>query len=257
MPNYRLTLTFEGTGYHGWQVQPNAVTVQEVVAGAIERTVGQKVNLLGCGRTDTGVHAENYVASFQAESDIAPERMRSALNSRLPEDIVVTACDIAPDDFHATRSATGKLYRYTIATGPVPPVFERRTVYWVPQPLDVDAMQAAARHLVGEHDFASFVTEHDPAKDTVRRIRRLDVERGERTITITVEGNGFLYNMVRTIAGCLIAVGRGSRTPDWLREVLAARDRRRAVDTAPAQGLCLVKPFYGPGTVKNGDILDF
>ena len=244
MPNYRLTLTFDGTAYHGWQVQPNAVTVQEVLERAIEETVGRHVGLMGCGRTDAGVHAESYVANFNVDSDLPPERMLAALNSRLPEDVVVTACEIAPNDFHATLSAKGKIYRYTIAVGEVRPVLDRHVVHWVRHPLDVDAMRRAAACLVGEHDFASFVTQHDPEKDTVRTIHRLDVETDGRYVGITVAGNGFLYNMVRTIVGCLVAVGRGQRRPGWMKAVLDARDRTKAVDTAPAKGLTLVRAIY-------------
>ncbi|KPJ52723.1 MAG: hypothetical protein AMS16_06025 [Planctomycetes bacterium DG_58] len=244
MPNYRLTLTFDGTNYHGWQLQPNVLTVQEVVERAVQETVGEHVGVLGCGRTDAGVHAENYVANFTVDSELAPERMQAALNSRLPEDVVVTHCEIAPDDFHATLSAKGKVYRYTVARGSVRPVLDRNFVHWCRHPLDVDAMRQAAECLVGEHDFASFVTEYSPEKDTVRTIGRLDIETEGRYIRITVAGDGFLYNMVRAIVGCLIAVGRGQRSAEWMKEVLDARDRTKAMDTAPAKGLTLVEAVY-------------
>jgi tRNA pseudouridine38-40 synthase len=244
MPNYRLTLQFEGTNYHGWQIQPNGVTVQEVVERAVAETVGKSVRVLGCGRTDAGVHAENYVANFTVESDLAPERMLAALNSRLPDDVVVTACDIAPGDFHATLSVQSKVYRYTIATGGVRPVLDRNLVTHCRHALDVDAMRSAAASLVGEHDFASFVTEHSPDKDTVRIVRRLDITSSGRYVFIEIEGNGFLYNMVRTIAGCLMAVGRGLRPVEWMKEVLDASDRTRAFETAPARGLTMVRATY-------------
>ena len=244
MPNYRLTLQFEGTRYHGWQVQPNGITVQEVVERAVAETTGRKVRVLGCGRTDAGVHAEEYVANFPAESNLLPERMMGAINSRLPEDVAVLSCDIVPDEFHATFGVKLKTYRYTLLTGPVRPVLARNFVHWVRSPLDVDAMRRAAECLVGEHDFASFVTEHNPEKDTVRTITRLDITTDGRYIRILVEGNGFLYNMVRTIAGCLIAVGRGVRSPGWMKEALDARDRTKALATAPARGLTMVKTVY-------------
>ena len=244
MPNYRLTLQFEGTNYHGWQIQPNAVTVQEVVERAIAQTVGKPVPVLGCGRTDAGVHAEEYVASFKVDSNLPPERMMPALNSRLPEDVAVTACDVVPDDFHATLSAKGKIYRYTIATGDVRAVLDRRFVHYCRYALDVEAMRRAAACLVGEHDFASFVTELSAEKNTVRTIRRLDIGTDARYNTITVEGSGFLYNMVRAIVGSLIAVGRHLRPAEWMKEVLAARDRTKAFETAPAKGLTMVKTIY-------------
>ena len=244
MPNYRLTLTFEGTNYHGWQVQPNAITVQEVVEKAVAATVGSPVRVQGCGRTDAGVHAAEYVANFTVDSDLPPQRMQGALNARLPEDIAVLACDIAPEDFHATRDAKGKVFRYTIVAGGVPPVLDRRFVHFCPHALDVEGMRLAGACLVGEHDFAGFVTRHDPEKNTVRVIHRLDITRENRYIRIEVAGNGFLYNMVRTIVGCLMAVGRGLKPPEWMREVLDARDRTAASETAPARGLMLVKALY-------------
>jgi len=244
MPNYRLTLQFEGTNYHGWQIQPNGVTVQEVVERAVAETVGKPVRVLGCGRTDAGVHAENYVANFSVESDLAPERMLAALNSRLPDDVVVTACDTAPDDFHATLGVRSKVYRYAIATGGVRPALDRNFVTHCRHALDVEAMRAAAACLLGEHDFASFVTERSPDKDTIRIVRRLDITWSGRYVFIEIEGNGFLYNMVRTIAGCLMAVGRGLRPVGWMKEVLDARNRTRAFETAPARGLTMVRATY-------------
>lgn len=244
MPNYRLTLTFDGTNYHGWQIQPNAVTVQEVVTRAAAETVREEVSVLGCGRTDAGVHAESYVANFRVDSKLAPERMQAALNSRLPEDVAVVHCDITPDDFHATLSAKGKVYRYTIATGEVRPVLDRNFVHYCPGALNVSAMRKEAACLVGEHDFASFVTELAPGRNTVRTIHSLDVESDHRYVRITVGGNGFLYNMVRAIVGCLIMIGRGKREPGWMKEVLDDRDRTRAVETAPARGLTLIRAIY-------------
>jgi tRNA pseudouridine38-40 synthase len=244
MPNYRLTLTFDGTRYHGWQIQPKAVTVQQVVREAVAETVEESVAVNGCGRTDAGVHAQHYVANFIAAKGLPPERMRAALNSRLPEDIAVTACEIVEDSFHATQSAKGKVYRYTIATGDVRPVLDRHLVYYCRRPLDVPAMREAAACLVGEHDFASFVTELPPGKNSVRTIHALEIDADEDGVRITVHGNGFLYNMVRAIVGSLLAVGLGRQEPAWLSQVLAARDRTRAGKTAPARGLMLVRALY-------------
>jgi tRNA pseudouridine38-40 synthase len=244
MPNYRLTLQFEGTNYHGWQLQPGWPTVQGAVERAVAVTTAQQVRVLGCGRTDAGVHAEEYVANFKVDSSLPPERMLHALNSRLPDDVVVTACRLAPDDFHATLDAKGKVYRYTIATGPIRPVLDRRFVHWTRHELDVEAMKQAAAHLVGEHDFSSFVTELAPDRNAVRTVYVIDVVREGRTIKVTVSGNGFLYNMVRTIAGCLMAVGRGLRPPEWVKDVRDARDRKQAFETAPPEGLMLIKVIY-------------
>lgn len=244
MPNYRLTLTFEGTNYHGWQRQSDRVTVQEVVERAIAETVGEPVRVRGCGRTDAGVHAERYVAVFSVDSDLPPERMKAALNSRLPEDVAVLDCDLAPDGFHPTMAVKEKIYRYTIATGEVRPVIERNFVHWVRRALDLNVMTEAAQCLIGEHDFASFVTELPPGKNTVRTIHKLDIDADGRYITITVSGNGFLYNMVRAIVGCLIKIGQGRLEPSSMKEILDARDRTRACENPPAKGLTMVKVVY-------------
>ena len=244
MSHYRLTLTFEGTAYHGWQRQKGWPTVQEVVEMAIARTVGHAVSVRGCGRTDAGVHAENYVAVFETDSELPPERMMGAINSRLPEDVAVIDCDHPPDGFDPTTDVVEKVYRYTIAVGDPRPVIERNFVHWVWARLDIDAMSEAAACLVGEHDFASFVTEREPGKNTVRTIHRLDVDAEGRYIRVTVSGNGFLYNMVRAIVGCLIDVGRGRLQPRCMREILDARDRTKACDNAPAKGLTMVRVTY-------------
>jgi len=244
MPNYRLTLTFEGTAYHGWQRQKGWPTVQQTVEMAIAKTVGAKVSVRGCGRTDAGVHAEKYVAVFNVASNLPPERMMAALNSRLPEDVAVLDCDIAPDDFHPTAGVTEKVYRYTIATGNVRPVIERNFVHWVRTSLDVDAMTEAAQCLIGEHDFASFVTDLPPGKNTVRTLHRLDVDVDGRYVTVTVSGNGFLYNMVRAIVGCLIVIGQGRLAPRCMQEILDARDRTKACKNPPARGLTMVRVVY-------------
>ncbi len=244
MPNYRLTLSFEGTAYRGWQIQPEGATVQGTVARAIAETVACEVTLHGCGRTDAGVHAEEYTANFMTDKELPCERMLGAINSRLPKDIAGTTCEIATDNFHARACAVGKVYRYTIHAYGVRPVIDRNFVTFSRRRLDVDAMREAARCLVGEHDFASFVTQHDPAKNTVRTINALDIETDGRYIIITVKGNGFLYNMVRTIVGCLMTVGRGRQKPEWLRQVLDACDRTQASETAPARGLTMVRAIY-------------
>jgi tRNA pseudouridine38-40 synthase len=168
----------------------------------------------------------------------------AAINSRLPEDIVVTHCELAPEDFHATHSVRSKVYRYTLVVGGPRPVIDRNFVYHIHHELDVELMRRAAECLVGEHDFASFVSEHSPEKNTVRTVHRLEIERRGRYVTVTVEGNGFLYNMVRTMVGCLVAVGRGLRPVAWMKEMLESHDRSKALATAKAQGLTMVKTNY-------------
>lgn len=244
--NYKLTLQFDGAGFSGWQRQPVQRTVQADLERAIAETVAQPVNVRGCGRTDAGVHARAYVANFKAVSKLPPDRLHLAINSRLNDDVVVTKCEIVPDDFDARLDALAKVYRYTTVYGPIRPTLERGLVNYCSRALDVEPMKAAATFLVGEHDFAAFVNKLEPGKNTVRTIHAVDVEQtDDNTITMTFTGGGFMYNMVRIMAGTLLEIGRGKYPPDWAGEVLVARDRSAAGPTAPAKGLMLVRVIYG------------
>ncbi len=246
MTNYRLQLEYEGTDFSGWQRQPDRRTVQGVLERAIAETIAQPVTVQGCSRTDTGVHALAYVANFKADSHLPPERMMLAISSRLDPDVTVTACDLVPDAFDACSDALGKVYRYTTVHGPIRPVLSRRCVNYCHHPLRAEPMRRAARAYVGTHDFAAFANQLDPAKDTTRTIWAVSVTEAHPAITITVLGEGFMYNMVRIMAGTLIEVGRSVREPDWVAHVLASRDRTLAGPTAPAKGLSLVEVIYDP-----------
>ena len=252
---YRATLQYDGTDFSGWQVQPGRRTVQGVVEEALAGLVGGRVPVLAAGRTDAGVHAEGQVISFRAGTSIPPEGLAAALNARLPEDVSVLDLAEAPEGFHATCHAKGKVYRYEILTGRAPRPLLRRTTLRVPGRLDLRRMREAARLLVGRRDFRSFRTNPGLPADrgsTVRTIRRLEVRRRGERVVVEVEGDGFLYNMVRSIVGTLVQVGRGTWPPGRVGEALRARDRRAAGPTAPPRGLTLVSVEYGPAALRRG-----
>ena len=248
MPNYRLTVEYVGTRFAGWQIQPGLRTVQGELRALLRRLFDQDDLLVaGAARTDAGVHARGQVATLQSDKVWDPDRLGRALNRLLPEDIAVAEAAIAEDGFHARRSARGRIYRYQIATGDHLSPFLAPYAHHHRSALDVAAMAAGAAHLLGEHDFSSFRAAGDLSTSTVKTIRRSEVAQERSVIAYTVEGNSFLQHMVRAIVGTLIEVGRGHRPPEWLAEVLRARDRAAAGPTAPARGLFLEKVLYIPG----------
>ena len=244
----KLTVAYDGTAYAGWQVQPDQPTVQNALQAAWLEITGEVVRLTAAGRTDAGVHALGQVAAIATECGIANDELCRGLNAKLPRDVAVLAIHNAPEGFHATYDAVSKLYRYQIHNGRIRSVFDRHYSWHYPQPLDAKWMHAAGQMLVGRHDFASFETAGSERSDTVRTISHLSVERGTglllERITLDVEGDGFLYNMVRAIVGTLVRVGCGARQTEWVADVLASRDRARAGQTAPAEGLFLVRVDY-------------
>lgn len=244
MRNIRLDLRFDGTNYHGWQIQPEKSTVQGTLRTALINVMHEDITPIGCGRTDSGVHASGYVCSFNANSNIPVERIPYALNANLPDDIVCFAAHEAAADFSANRSAKGKTYRYTIDNGVFCDVFSSRYAWHHKYPLDTDAMQAAAKAFLGTHDFIGFAASGFSVKTTVRTIHSLDIEKKNNLITIDVTGNGFLYNMVRIIAGTLVYAGDGRIRPEDMPGIIASCDRTKAGITAPAKGLCLKEVFY-------------
>lgn len=293
--NLKLLLAYDGTDFAGWQTQPNQRTVQGVLEAAIRDLTGDQPMLLCAGRTDAGVHALGQVASVETRSRIPPEKWRPALQVRLPRDLVVREVTEVPARFHATYSAKSKRYRYLIHNSRVDDVMLRRHCWRVPWPLDVDAMQEAAKRLLGTHDFRSFETNWPNKATSVRTVMDLQVVRTDpgpffqgrsmlggpsasrepavdsghlpsairhpptknqepgtknvfapqpEFIVIEIEADGFLYNMVRTITGTLVNVGRGTWTPDDVEQILKAQNRMRAGDTCPAEGLYLVEVHY-------------
>lgn len=254
MRSLRLTLAYDGTDFCGWQSQPGRRTVQGELEKAIERITNEDCHLLGSGRTDAGVHALGQVASLATNSRLSPGDFRRAVGSELPEDIVLLDVAEAPSGFHAIRDSLGKRYRYQIDNGPLPDIFMRRYCWHHRRPLNVDAMREAALLLLGRHDFRCFETTGSPRPDTIRTITDITVTRlaesAPHQIQIEVEADGFLYNMVRTIVGTLVQVGREKMPANHVARVLASRDRRQAGPTAPPQGLFLLRVNYPRAIVE-------
>jgi tRNA pseudouridine38-40 synthase len=279
--NIKLTITYDGSEYHGWQIQPGLRTIQGVITEAIQDLLGSEVRLFGASRTDAGVSALGQVGLIQIDSPIPTENLAKAITDRLPADIAITEAVEVPEGFDLMGAVTSKLYRYTIFTGQVRPVLQIRHCWHLPAKLDNTAMSEAAKLLVGKKDFKSFASAADKRENTVRTIFRCDVNsscvpsamlrtsvrdaycekakmdscfrRNDNTqyairdtqyendwVYVEVEGDGFLYNMVRNIVGTLVEVGVGRWKPEKINEILEAKDRTAAGPLAPAQGLCLM-----------------
>lgn len=243
--HFLITLAFDGTAYHGFQVQKNAVTVCETLQNAMEKVLHERPDVKGCSRTDAGVHAKGFCLSFSTESGISAEKLPLALNHCLPQDIrVLSAKETAPD-FHARYAAHSKEYCYRIRTGGIDSPFDMAYTWRVHGQLDTDAMQKAADVCVGEHDFSSFMSQGSGiTEDTVRKVYNFTVSREDTLVTITICANGYLYNMVRILVGTLVEIGMGKRTAESMKTILAAKNREAAGPTAPAKGLCLTKVLY-------------
>ncbi len=242
--NIRLTIEYDGSDFFGWQIQKNHRTIQGEIREAVEKTSGKKTVVAGAGRTDAGVHALGQVANFHTTSKLSCRKWVQALNSHLPDSIAIRAAEDVPLEFHAQFDAREKTYRYAVLNRPFRSALRRNTTHLVKPTLDVEKMREGAAHLPGTHDFRSFGTETSHKKNTVRTIREFRVEKVEDEIHFTVTGDGFLYNQVRSMVGSLLSVGFGSRSPDWIREVLEAKDRRKAGPNVQARGLTLVEVRY-------------
>lgn len=242
LPNWRLVVEYDGTAFEGWQRQAGAArTVQGVLEEALARLAEGPVAVIGAGRTDAGVHAEGQLANARAATRLAAPDLERAWNALLPRDVAVRALLAAPPDFHARRAARSKRYAYRLWTGAVRSPLRDRTTLWKRPPLDVAAMGAGASALVGTHDFASFCAAGGDTRGTVRTLTRAEwIGAVGGDLRFEVEGPGFLRHMVRNLVGSLLEVGRGRRRPEWIAELLAARDRTLAGPTAPARGLTLV-----------------
>lgn len=246
MKRVRLFVAYDGTNYCGWQMQPNGVTIEEVLNEKLKKLTGEDIHVIGASRTDSGVHALGNVAVFDTESSIPPERMAYALNQKMPEDIVIVKSDEVPADWHPRyQNEIVKTYEYHICNSPVPNPMKRNYSTHVSFELDVDKMREGAQYLIGEHDFVSFCNIRTNVEDTVRTVTSLEITQDGEDITLRITGNGFLYNMVRIIAGTLIRVGRGFYEPERVREILEERERTAAGVTAPPNGLVLVGIDYG------------
>lgn len=241
MKRVKLVVAYDGTAYHGWQVQPGAPTIEGELNRALGALLGEEIKVIGASRTDAGVHALCNVAVFDTDTRIPAEKIAYALNQRLPEDIRIQTSEETAPDFHPRHCDSRKTYEYRILNAPFPLPTKRLYAHFTYVSLDVDRMKQAALYLIGEHDFKSFSSPAAAVESTVRTIYQLAVAKEEDEIIIRVCGNGFLYNMVRIIAGTLIEAGRGSMEPEHIKEILAARNRGAAGPTAPACGLTLIK----------------
>lgn len=244
MSNIRIWLKYDGTDFHGYQIQKNGISVQEVLTHAIERVTGSRVSLTGCSRTDSGVHASCYAANFFSDTKVPIEKLPLAINAYLPDSVRVYSSEIVPDDFHATFSAKEKTYEYTIDTNKVSDPFVSRYSWHYPYKLDLEKMKQAAGFIVGTHDFSSFCAAGAQTKTSVRTVSALDILEDNGFVKIKITANGFLYNMVRIITGTLVYASVGKICPDSMGEILMSCDRKRAGITAPPEGLRLINVRY-------------
>ena len=246
---FKLTIAYDGTGYEGWQAQKIGTGVQQKVEEALAKLFPSRPRVHGSSRTDTGVHALGMIAHFEvprSEWKMKPRKLALALNAWLPEDVRVLHAARAPGAFHARFDARAKQYRYFVWNHPAMNPLQRHLAWHVPRPLDLPAMRAAARPLVGPHDFQAFAANPGYAKEsTVRTVSRCEVKRASQMLTFIIEGDGFLYKMCRGIVGTLVQVGLGKFTPEEIKRMLRSKDRRLAGMTAPAHGLVLWRVFYG------------
>jgi tRNA pseudouridine38-40 synthase len=244
MRNLRLDICYDGTRYRGWQrLQGQENTIQGKLEQTLSRILGEDIEISGSGRTDAGAHALHQIANFHCESTMPCEQILSELRRYLPEDIGIYSCQEASERFHARLNCKDKTYRYRVWNSDKPAVFDRRFVYCMPEKLDLKAMQKAAAHFIGEHDFSAFCANKKMKKSTVRRIDLVEINAVGEELVFTFTGNGFLYNMVRIMVGTLLEVGMGQRDPDSIPELFGAK-REEAGHLVSAQGLCLMEVTY-------------
>ena len=244
MRNLRLDICYDGTKYRGWQRLSGVDnTIQGKLEQTLSRLLGEEIEVAGSGRTDAGAHALGQVVSFHTENELCCQELLAQLRRYLPEDIGIYSCKEAHPRFHARLNAKTKRYRYRIWNSDTPCVFDRKYLWQLPDALDLDAMQAAAELLLGEHDFSAFCANKKMKKSTVRRIDAIDIVKDGNELIFSFTGNGFLYNMVRILVGTLVEVGRGERSADSIPALFGAK-REQAGLLVPAQGLCLMEVTY-------------
>ncbi|MBD5522672.1 MAG: tRNA pseudouridine(38-40) synthase TruA [Lachnospiraceae bacterium] len=241
MKRIMLKVAYDGTAYHGWQIQPNGETIEGVLNRCLSELLQEKIEVIGASRTDSGVHARENIAVFDTDTLMPPKKVAYALNARLPEDIRIQKSDEVEANFHPRHCDSRKTYEYRIYNATFSMPVERLYSYFTYVPMDVEKMREAAGFFVGTHDFKSFCNADTQVENTVRQVESVEVGKADNVITIRVTGRGFLYNMVRIMAGTLMEVGRGRLMPEDIVQIIEAKDRTAAGPTAPACGLTLIK----------------
>lgn len=252
MRNIKLIIEYDGTRYSGWQIQKNAVSIQEILEKAIGNLTKEKANLMGSSRTDAGVHAKGMVANFFTFSPIPERNFPSAINGFLPSDIVIINAQVVGNSFHSRYDSLGKKYSYTILNRKPPSALLKNYAAHVPYELNVNDMKEACSSFIGTHDFSGFMSSGSSIKSTIRSVKLLEIENSGEIIKIYITADGFLYNMVRIIVGTLIDVGRGKIKLEEITDIINSKKRERAGNTAPANGLCLERVYYEEKLFKNG-----
>lgn len=244
MTQFLLNLCYDGSRFHGWQVQPNAITVQETLQDAIEQILGVRENVTGCSRTDAGVHAENFYCTMRTEKAITPQKLKLALNAVLPEGVAVKHVQEIDLAFHPRYDAHQKEYRYVLWNQDYPNPFLKEKALDYPYPLDVEFLNAQAQDFLGTHDFTSFCAAHTGVEDKIRTIYQCRVEKEGDFVFFTIRGNGFLYNMVRIMVGTLLDIQKGNLKVGSIPEIIKAKDRTKAGMTVSGEGLYLHQVYY-------------
>ncbi len=244
MPTYKLTLEYDGTNYSGWQQQPHHPTIQACIEQVLQAVTQTSISVTGAGRTDSGVHAQGQVASFHSDKNLTPMEWKRALNGLLPEDISVRTVELVSNDFHARFSAKRKLYRYLILNQPERSALERNRMWHVPQSLNVSNMLESVKPLLGKHDFSSFQDSQTDTKNPICHVSLLNIQKDGTVVTVDIQADRFLKQMVRAIVGTVVEVGLGKRSAKEVQVILEAKDRRKAGYTAPAHGLYLMQVEY-------------
>lgn len=244
MRNIKLKLEYDGANFRGWQRQKEGRTVQQTLEEAIEKITGEKIEVFGSSRTDSGVHAKEYCANFHTSSRVPQEKFKDAINTKLPDDIVVLKSEEVDSEFHARYLSKGKTYCYKIINTPERRTMGRDYMYHYRGNLNIDEMKKACEYFIGKHDFEGFKTQGSSVKTSVRTITDLHIETEGKMINIFISADGFLYNMVRIIVGTLLMVGNNKIKAEEIKEIILSKDRTRAGECVPARGLCLEKVFY-------------
>lgn len=244
MRRIKVTLEYDGTGYAGWQVQPNGDTIQERVEEALAKVIREKIRIHGSGRTDAGVHARGQVAHFDIGSNLPLKNIRDGANAYLPPDIAIIQVEEVSPDFHARYNARGKIYRYRVLLRETRSPLSLDYACRISVPVDIEVMRIAGQNLVGEHDFSAFEASGSSIRNKVRQLSRLEIREEGEMLEFELQGNGFLYKMVRNIVGTLLEVGKGKLSLEDVKDILESKDRTQAGPTAPANGLYLLRVIY-------------